>query len=562
MTIKLELDLQVAKALQGLVSVINKQDDVDKSFTKSVKTARQLGDEYARFAKEVQKLNSTPAEQLQQRQHKLNETFKAGKIDVALYHKEIARMRAELQPAAAEGDGLVKTMMAGGGAAMVWQRVSEAVQKVRERVGEVRAELKGLLDENKSQADVDREFLAVSGGGSATEDAAEVSRRILMANKMAARTGLSISEAKNVILESQNYGLSDQDTEDVGKFARLTGSAGDAAKLAGMTKSAFSQENLTAAQTNAMVLGAARVGPATPKTMAQFLPPSMVSAGALGMQAVDVASAYSVASSKLGSEKGADRLSMFISRLGDPESGDTFKGKTIMQSAAMLKADQGLKEKILGNRIEAGQALAALTAPDSMGIYNKARQSAEMEMARAGTAADPTDQKLAAMRLIPSLRAADIVSKSETAKQLAGQRLVPREAEMEASTNLAEAALRQNPNINGLIRGGAVKFMNQVRDWTGFDGGGLSPQMVGLAGTFAGPARGAGADPFAAGGTVSAVAGQKSASMQSSVDYLQRQEELIKDNNSILSQIRDLLGGRNHTVNRARAQVHAAKKPQ
>ncbi len=387
MSVTLTLDLQVAKAIQGLASVIAKEGEYDKALLKTIGITREQ-------AKANQELIS-----VQKQSHDLVVAFKKHESQLEREHAQAARYNLrgfQEQGAAAEkvlmtterylkGIGVAQKQALGpemlaGVVSMAAGYASFAVVvgKVHEGLRAVRTEMDAAAMRREGLLGAFQELNSASGGDPAKVAAGDRFARMLTG------TGITKEDAlKAVSLGRQLPGFSDADVAAAAKTqAAFGGNLADKLKFASTVKQAYPGQFVGAAGTERITdlsTAAANIGSWTPSDVPRVMPAAMVSGKRLGASPEELLAAGSVLSKVYAAspETAGDRLGLLVNRLAmDP----AFQGKGLAGSLKIMgrmkkedyasflgdtSADPTMNDEEyrahVGKRIEMAQAINALS---------------------------------------------------------------------------------------------------------------------------------------------------------------------------------------------------------
>lgn len=553
-----QLDLKLAQDKR-------QRDDADFKRRSAAVTAEHRN--WQQLRNEVQRLNTNPLEKFAAAQEKVNHLLKEGMINQETYNREINRLNAEIFPQAKqEGAGLIEILAGGGMLTALWGKFNEQLSQVKQNLRETRQEAAGAVQANSGQTIGNKQLLEVATGSTDAALQKDYAGLVGTANAVALKYGIPLDKAKGLVYHARNYGNDTPAAIDaIASTFALSEDTDQTSQLVGQFKLNFGAENLNDSQITEMVAAAARHGPSNFGDYGRTFGPASVMASAVGATADETLAVMSAFTAKFGSaETGAKRLNIMLQRIHQHRDAlGNVQGlrNNILAMEALEKTNPELVEKDFQSRMETSQAYEALKSPEGKQFIADTLADIQKSRASAGTGTSEIARRQRALEADPLLAADKKLRQSDIQRQIAEQRLAPREAEIEAATNRSKAALLGGGMI-GPMRQRAYDFMETVRDWTGYDGSPVTPEGIGFAGIAGGILNNF--NPVSLFSPMGAKAiGNTSRAGSKYLDDLDHgpQSKEMQLQTSLLQKAVDLLGELAGRSSRGAARAQAAQKP-
>lgn len=418
--VTLELEIHVARALQSLVSVIARENQVESAFARGART--------------------------------INQSQRA--IEAAA--------RAQRQGFGGQVIGELKSIALG------YVGISAAINLVTSSMQAAAKESADALERMKGLVGVRKDLLQVAEGKTDVEQLADYRRMSAIADRMAANTGMSKEEATRTMFQAKSFGI-EKELPTIEKAYAITNDADQLTSMVGQFQKNFAEEKLSGEEIINMALVAAGKSPANLEDFAGKIGGSTVSAKELGSSPEEIMTVISVLTSKFGdANKAADRMGLLVNRMA---ANDDFKGLGIMGGITKLKnmdveqyaqfigdtsdprIRQGMTkeeyQKFVGDRIEMNQAVTALSDPATREDLKNVHSSIIEARRLSGTPGSQLNIKSRVIEKIPELNDPIEVAKSQNKLEtLQEKKLAAWEASRVQSRNRAkEQMIREKENI-------------------------------------------------------------------------------------------------------------------
>jgi len=449
MSIDLEITLQDAKFIAGMLRAAGKQREWTSELDKTAKASKRADESLDRMAASVNRMHATPIQKYNSEIEKLDKLLARAKISQDIHARATAAAKTELDKAAAAAKNFgtagqasvadvagslgVVTTAAGAAAAAVGV-VTAALRAAKEQAREAAAEGDKLFNVRRTLNQV----------ATSPEHLKSMMDR---ADNAAQKYGLKREKAHEIMADAVGSGF-EKDYESV--VAAHAGAV-DAGAAGGMAKKLLSiykgnDPKLSAKSAIDMTLNAAKTSDLTFEDLASGVPQAAEGGSLVGSSAEETVATLSVLGGQFGSvQTAADRIKGFGARAG---TDDRLKGKGLVGAFRTLRDEFSEKErkKFLGDSQELNVMYQKMKENEAAIVQRTNEVKAARKESEGGNG--EVQQALNRADKTPQLRAAIIKQRAENARDIAKEAKLGEHGQLQATgmANAEETALTENRN--------------------------------------------------------------------------------------------------------------------
>jgi len=491
MSIDLEITLQDAKLIAGLLRAAGAQKQVTSEIDKTKKESIKAEKELDRMAEAVKRITATPLEKYNKELAKLDTLQQKNKITATDYTRAVALQKAELDKATAAAQKLsVATDKAGAGGSLSVLEIASSLGIVTNVAGVATAAVNQITDALRrsreearaAAADMDGLFGSRRTLNQVADSPADMQQMLRRVDAGASKYGVGRDVATDIMADAKGSGF----TKDYEFLLSANAGGINAREAARMAKKVLpifggKDRGLNAQNATDMALAAAKPSELSFEDLASGIAQASEGGSLVGSNYEETVAALSVMGGKFASvQTAADRLKGFGARAGID---DRLKGKGFIGAMRTLRDDFSAEDRkgFLGDSQELNVMYQMLAENEGAVVARQGAVAAARGASDAGRG--EVSQALARAAAVPELAA--VVQKDRAQRALEVQREGALGVFGQAQeAGLAVAQQRQLQVGNGWLRRGLGNTAAQAAAVGGVPGQALP--AVSAAGGFGG----------------------------------------------------------------------------